>query len=82
MLSSRVRRMSPPPASNPNRFHEERSEIGHDLARRIAPQRLRTSAVKVEVSEGRRGRIIVATQTVNDRRIMVRKRRPFAVFVG
>jgi len=28
VLASRVRRMSPPLASNPNRFHEERSDIG------------------------------------------------------
>jgi hypothetical protein len=85
VLASRVRRMSPPLASNPNRFHEERSEIAHDLAdlaRRIAPRTKGDFSHKVEVSDSRRGRIIVATQTINGRRVMVQKRRAFAVFVG
>jgi hypothetical protein len=36
---SRVQRMPPPLASNPHRFHEDRSEIAHDIARlaRIIP---------------------------------------------
>jgi hypothetical protein len=29
---SRVRRMPPPLASNPHRFHDDRSEIAHDIA--------------------------------------------------
>jgi hypothetical protein len=29
---SRVQRMPPPLASNPHRFHEDRSEIAHDIA--------------------------------------------------
>jgi hypothetical protein len=40
VLASRVRRISPPLASNPNRFHEERSDIARDLAdlaRRVSP---------------------------------------------
>jgi hypothetical protein len=32
VLASRVRRMTPPLASDPNRFHEERSDIAKDLA--------------------------------------------------
>ncbi len=41
VLASRVRRLSPPLASNPNRFHEERSDIAKDLAdlvRRVSPR--------------------------------------------
>ena len=47
VLASRVRRMSPPLASNTERFHEERSVIAHDLAelaRRIAPRARRTGS--------------------------------------
>lgn len=32
-LSSKVRRLSPPMSSNPERFHEERSEIARELQR-------------------------------------------------
>jgi hypothetical protein len=32
-LSSRVRRLAPPDARNPTRFHEERSEIARQLQR-------------------------------------------------
>jgi hypothetical protein len=52
--------MPPPLASNPHRFHEDRSEIAHDiaqLARIIAPRRVRRS-VAVEVSAERSGRAI------------------------
>jgi hypothetical protein len=38
--------MPPPLASNPHRFHEDRSEIAHDIARlasMIAPRRVRRS---------------------------------------
>ena len=83
--ASRVRRLSPPLASNPNRFHEERSEIAHDLAelaRRASPRNRPASGVTVDVSDIRRGRIITTGQTVNGRRIVVQKRRPFAVCVG
>ncbi len=41
VLASRVRRMSPPLSSDPERFHAQRSVIAHDLAelaRRIAPR--------------------------------------------
>ncbi len=82
---AQARRLSPPLASNPNRFHEERSEIAKDLAdlaRRVAPRNRPASGVAVDVSEIRRGRIIATSQTINGRRIVIKKRRPFAVFVG
>jgi hypothetical protein len=40
VLASRVRRMSPPLARNPHRFHEARFEIANDLVdldRRLRP---------------------------------------------
>jgi hypothetical protein len=76
--------MPPPLASNPHRFHEDRSEIAHDiaqLARIIAPRRVRRS-VAVEVSAERSGRVINDSQVINGRRVQVQRRRPFAVFVG
>jgi hypothetical protein len=85
VLASRVRRMSPPLPSNPHRFHEERSDIAHDiveLARRIAPRSKRATSIEVDISEGRRGRIVVATQTINGKRVVVQRRRAFAVYVG
>ena len=85
VLASRVRRISPPLASNPNRFHEERSDIAKDLAdlaRRVWPRGRPPSGVTVDVSDIRRGRIITTGQVVNGRRIVVQKRRAFAVFVG
>ncbi len=85
VLASRVRRLSPPLASNPNRFHEERSDIAKDLAdlaRRVAPCNRPASGVAVDVSEIRRGRILTTNQTVNGKRIVVQRRRPFAVYVG
>jgi hypothetical protein len=42
----------------------------------------RSSAVRVDVSDIRRGRIVSTTQAVNGQRIAVQKRRAFAVFVG
>ena len=51
VLALRVRRMSPPLASDPERFHPQRSVIAHDLAelaRRIAPRARRTSELEVE----------------------------------
>jgi hypothetical protein len=59
--------------------------IAHDLAefaRRIAPRARCTSELEVELSERRRGRIVIAAQTINGRRVMVQKHVPFAVFVG
>ena len=84
VLASRVRRISPL-AHNPNRFHEELSEIAKDiadLARRVSPRDRPRSGVAVDVSDIRRGRILTTNQTVNGRRIVVQKRRAFAVFVG
>ena len=85
VLASRVRRMSPPLASNPNRFHEERSDIAKeiaDFARRVSPRNRPASGVAVDVSDIRRGRIVTTSQTVNGRRIVVQRRRAFAVYVG
>lgn len=55
VLAPRVRRISPPLASDPERFHEERSEIAHDIAdiaRRIAPRARRSTAVAVSPPHG------------------------------
>ena len=85
VLASRVRRMSPPLARHPERFHEERSDIAKDLAvlaRRVALRNRPASGVAVDVSDIRRGRIITTDQTVNGRRIVVQRRRAFAVYVG
>jgi len=85
VLASRVRRMSPPLPSDPERFHAQRSAIAHDLAelaRRIAPRARRTSELEVEVSERRRGQIVAATtQAINGRRVTVQQRHAFAVYV-
>jgi len=59
--------------------------IAHDLAelaRRVAPRSRRATAVEVDLSAGRRGRIVVASQTINGRRVVVQRRKAFAVFVG
>jgi len=53
-----------------------------ELARWVSPRSGTLSPVAVDVSDIRRGRIIATSQTVNGRRIVVQKRRPFAVFVG
>ncbi len=84
-LGSRVRRMPPPLSSDPERFYAQRSVIAHnlaELARRVAPRGRPASGVTVDVSEICRGRIVTTSQTVNGRRIVVQKRRSFAVYVG
>jgi hypothetical protein len=84
VLASRVRRISPPLPSNPHRFHEERSDIAYDiaaLARRVAPRGKR-AGVEVDISAGRRGRIVLASQTINGKRVVVQRRKAFAVYVG
>jgi hypothetical protein len=85
VLASRVRRISPPLAGDPHRFHEERSDVAEaisDLARSLAPRRARTGAIKVSVTEGRLGRTIIGSQVINGRRVMVQKRQAFAISVG
>ncbi len=85
VLASRVRSMSPPLVRQPERFHEERSEIAHDLAelaREVSPRNRPRSAIAVDVSDIRRGRIMTTGLTVNGRRIVVQRRRAFAVYVG
>ena len=86
-LASRVRRISPPLAGNPNRFHEERSDVAEaiaDLARALAPRRARSQsqATKVAVTESRLGRTVIGCQVINGRREMVQKRQAFAISVG
>ncbi len=49
VLASRVRRMSPPLARQPERFHEERSDIAN-LARCVSPRNRPVSGVTVDVS--------------------------------
>ena len=87
VLASRVRRISPPLAGDPNRFHEERSDIAQaiaELARSIAPRqpRAQSQAIKVSVTEGRLGRTVVGSQIINGRRVLVQKRQAFAISVG
>jgi hypothetical protein len=69
-----------------------------ELARRVSPRGRPRSGVTVDVSEirrgriittgqtvisaGRRGRVVVSSLTVNGRRVVVQKRKAFAVFVG
>ncbi len=84
-LSSRVRRMSPPLARHPERFHEERSDVAKaiaGLARLVCPRGRPASGVTVDVSDIRRGRIVSTVQTINGRRAVVQKRKAFAIFVG
>jgi hypothetical protein len=67
--------MPPPLASNPHRFHEDRSEIAHDiaqLARIIAPRRVKRS-VAVEVSAERSGRAIIASTEIRGAAVDVPK---------
>ena len=52
------------------------------LARRIAPRTRRAAAVEVDLSDGTERRIIVASQTINGKRVAVQKRKAFAIFVG
>jgi hypothetical protein len=50
VFASRVRRLLPPLARNPHRFHEDKSEIARDLAelaRRVAPRSKRAHAVEM-----------------------------------
>ena len=86
-LASRVRRISPPLAGDPNRFHEERSDIAQaivELARSTAPRRPRSQsqAIKVAVTESRLGRTVIGCQVINGRWEMVQKRQAFAISVG
>lgn len=72
-------------AGNPNRFHEERSELAADiakLARQLVPRRLDQRDIEVQLSEERRGRIITTGQVINGKRLVIQKRRPFAIHVG
>jgi hypothetical protein len=74
-----------PGASDPNRFHEERSELAADivkLARRLAPRRLDQRDIEVELSEERRGRIVTTGQVINGKRLVIQKRKPFSIHVG
>jgi hypothetical protein len=72
-------------ASNPDRFHEERSDIAKDisdLARSLAPRRPEQRTVKVEVTDSRTGRTVTGSMVVNGRRVMVQRRAPFAISSG
>jgi hypothetical protein len=82
-LADRVRR-NIPLNSDPERFHEEKSEIARgliDIAEGVSPGGRRASVpVAVEVSEKRRGRVVAhSVVLVNGRRVTVQARRmPFA----
>jgi hypothetical protein len=76
-----VRRISSPLARHPERFHQDRSDIAKaicDLARRVSPLSRPTPAISVDLE---RGRIVTASRTIKGRRIVVQRRRPFAIFV-
>jgi hypothetical protein len=84
-LASRVRRISPPLASNPHRFHEERSDIAKDisdLARSLAPRRPEGRTVRVDVTDARLGRTVTGSMVVNGKRVMVQRRAPFVISSG
>jgi hypothetical protein len=78
VLPSRVRRMPPPLASNPHRFHEDRSEIAHDiaeLARIIGPRRVRRKR-RSRGSAERSGGAINTCQVINGKRVQVQRLSP------
>ena len=84
MPHSRVRRMLPPLASNPHRYHEDKSEIANDLAqlaRAIAPRRV-SRHLRVDLSTERSGRTVVTSQIINGKRVQVQRRQPFSIHVG
>ena len=58
-------------------FHETRSEIAHDLVGLAGAHRPRPAETElgVEVSDERAGRVIVASQIINERRVQVERRR-------
>jgi hypothetical protein len=81
VVASRVRRLVPgvPPA-----LQKELHSVARDitvLSKYVAPNRV-PSAVKVEISGKRRGRLVNTTQTIKGRRVVVQQRKPFAIFVG
>jgi hypothetical protein len=89
VLASRERRMSPPLARYPASASTKSAPTSpttlpssRAASRRVAPRSRRATAVEVDISEGRRGRIVVASQTINGKRVMVQRRRAFAVYVG
>ena len=84
VLASRVRRMLPPLASNPHRYHEDKSEIANDLAllaRAIVPRRVRRG-LAIEISAERSGRMVNSSQVINGRRVQVQRRQAFAIHSG
>jgi hypothetical protein len=84
VLASRVRRMLPPLASNPHRYHEDKSEIANDLvllAGAIASRRGKRR-LAVDLSAERSGRVINSSQVINGRRVQVQRRQAFAIHHG
>ena len=90
-MASRVRRLAPT-VGNPERFHEDKSELAHDmadLAQRVCPSgRTRNGErVKIDLSPrriGPHGQIVAAgSVVVKGKRLIVRARRmPFAISIG
>jgi hypothetical protein len=84
VLASRVRRMFPPLASNPHRYHEDKSELANDLtllARAITSRRGKRR-LAVEISAERSGRVVNSTQVINGKRVQVQRRQAFAIHHG
>jgi hypothetical protein len=78
-LASRVRRLPVPRG-----LEKEVQDIARDIAvvaKRLYPNRV-PSAVKVDLSPKRRGRLINTTQTIKGWRVVIQQRKPFAIFVG
>ena len=80
-IASRVRRLSPPLSHYPERFHEERSEIAHDLAKMaeaLAPAVVERRSRAADPHQV----IVTGVRIINGRRVMVQRRRAsFAVSV-
>ena len=84
VLASRVRRMLPPLATNPHRYHKEKSEIANDLAllARAVVSRRGKRRLAVDLSPERSGRVVNSTQVINGRHVQVQRRHAFAIHSG
>lgn len=83
-LAQRVRHLLPSNHS-PERFHEDKDEIVHDLvalAGRIVPADKQPPKGKRDTQQGGGERRVTVIEVINGKRVEVRKRRPgFAICV-
>jgi hypothetical protein len=78
-----VRRLGLVPGAPPA-LEKELHSIARDitvLAKYLYPNRV-PSAVKVDISGKRAGRLVNTMQTIKGRRVVVQSRKPFAIFIG